>query len=117
MTSTGGSSLFSPLFQDLIVASFPFTSIFGALLVAHVADTLGRRLCLLLSSLLFLLGLLLQLLSPLSLPLFLAGRLVCGAAIGACLLLTPVFVSEVAPPDVRGALAGGWDGACSESPV
>ncbi len=39
-----------------------------------------------------------------SLPLFLAARFVIGVAVGVASMLTPLYIAELAPPRIRGAL-------------
>ena len=46
------------------------------------------------------------------LGLILGGRVLAGLGVGGCSMLTPIYISEISPPAVRGALVGiyelGW---------
>ena len=75
----------------------------GAFLAGKLADTMGRRNVMLLSAVLFLLGALAQGFAE-SQALFVIARIVGGMAVGAASVLSPAYISEVAPASVRGRL-------------
>ena len=66
------------------------------------ADRVGRRLTLLVAGVIFAVGALLGVRAVFG-ALF-AGRLVVGIAIGFCSVVAPLYISEVAPADMRGAM-------------
>lgn len=41
-----------------------------------------------------------------------AGRVITGICVGACSMITPIYISEIAPPSIRGRIVGiyelGW---------
>lgn len=41
-----------------------------------------------------------------------AGRVLAGIGVGACSMITPIYISEIAPPAIRGRIVGiyelGW---------
>jgi MFS family permease len=37
------------------------------------------------------------------------GRLITGVGVGSASLLVPMYISEIAPPDIRGLLVGLWE--------
>ncbi|KAE8767000.1 monosaccharide-sensing protein 2-like [Hordeum vulgare] len=93
-----------PALQGLVVA----TSLIGATLITTFSGTLsdhvGRRPMLVASSLLYALAGLLMLWSP-TVGVLLLARLVDGFAVGLAVTLVPVYISETAPPEVRGLLS------------
>ncbi|KAF7087387.1 hypothetical protein CFC21_090582 [Triticum aestivum] len=93
-----------PALQGLVVA----TSLIGATLITTfsgpLSDRVGRRPMLVASSLLYALAGLLMLWSP-TVGVLLLARLVDGFAVGLAVTLVPVYISETAPPEVRGLLS------------
>ncbi|KAI8154487.1 Quinate permease [Colletotrichum sp. SAR 10_70] len=79
---------------------------FGALSAALANERYGRRYSLMAYSVVFLLGASLQVGSPKSLQYVYAGRVIAGLGIGGMSSITPVFVAETAPPEVRGRITG-----------
>jgi SP family sugar:H+ symporter-like MFS transporter len=75
----------------------------GAFLAGRLADVLGRRTVMMLAALLFLGGALVQGLSHSHL-IFLIARLCGGMAVGAASVLSPAYISEVAPANIRGRM-------------
>ncbi|KAI8298028.1 Quinate permease [Colletotrichum sp. SAR11_59] len=79
---------------------------FGALSAALTNERYGRRYSLMAYAVVFLLGASLQVGSPKSLQYVYAGRVIAGLGIGGMSSVTPVFVAETAPPEVRGRITG-----------
>ncbi|RCV09091.1 hypothetical protein SETIT_1G379100v2 [Setaria italica] len=92
-----------PAMEGLVVA----TSLIGATVITTfsgpVSDSVGRRPMLIASSLLYFAAGLLMLWSP-NVHVLLLSRLVDGFAIGLAVTLVPVYISETAPPEIRGLL-------------
>ena len=86
------------------VASVLLGCALGAFVAGTLADRHGRRPTMLLTSVLFLGSAVATGLAG-SAAVFMASRLVGGLAIGAASVLAPMYISEVAPPHVRGRLA------------
>jgi len=76
----------------------------GAFVAGTIADRLGRRMTMLLDGALFLASAVATGLAG-SAAFFMASRLVGGLAIGGASVLAPMYISEVAPPQLRGRLA------------
>ena len=68
----------------------------GATLSGRLADLFGRRNVMMLAAVLFLVGALIQGFAE-SQPLFVFARIMGGMAVGAASVLSPAYVSEVAP--------------------
>ncbi|XP_057809347.1 monosaccharide-sensing protein 2-like [Salvia miltiorrhiza] len=92
-----------PTIEGLIVA----TSLIGATVITTfsgpVADWLGRRPMLIISSVLYFLSGLVMLWAP-NVYMLLLARLLDGFGIGLAVTLVPVYISETAPPEIRGLL-------------
>ena len=89
--------------QGVVVAVTLAGAALGAAFAGALADALGRRIVLLFTGLVFVAGALLCA-AAWSLPALIAGRLVVGLAIGVASMLTPLYLSEIAPPEKRGAI-------------
>ncbi|XP_050263241.1 monosaccharide-sensing protein 2-like [Quercus robur] len=92
-----------PTVEGLIVAM----SLIGATLITTfsgaIADWLGRRPLLIISSVLYFISGLVMLWSP-NVYVLLFARLLDGFGIGLSVTLVPVYISETAPPEIRGLL-------------
>jgi SP family sugar:H+ symporter-like MFS transporter len=86
------------------VASVLLGCAVGAFVAGTIADRLGRRPTMLLDGALFLASAVANGLAG-SAAFFMASRLVGGLAIGGASVLAPMYISEVAPPQLRGRLA------------
>ncbi|KAI1431671.1 general substrate transporter [Xylaria sp. CBS 124048] len=88
---------------SITVAILSAGTVAGALLSAPFADWIGRRLSIIASIGVFIIGVILQVTAS-ALPLLLAGRFVAGVGIGAVSVLVPLYQSEMAPKWIRGTL-------------
>jgi sugar porter (SP) family MFS transporter len=77
----------------------------GAILAGALSDRFGRKWLLVLSALLFVITSLGNALAP-NFSLFVAWRILGGVAIGLASGLSPLYVAEVAPAQMRGKLVG-----------
>jgi sugar porter (SP) family MFS transporter len=93
----------SALGIEVVVSSVLVGAVLGAMAGGFLADRLGRRVSLILLGALFGLGAVGSALAP-SVAWLVAGRAVVGVAIGSASFITPLYISEVSPPDRRGAL-------------
>ncbi|KAJ8122400.1 hypothetical protein ONZ43_g1396 [Nemania bipapillata] len=75
----------------------------GALLSAPFGDWIGRRLSIIASIGVFILGVIFQVTAN-ALPLLLAGRFLAGVGVGSVSVLVPLYQSEMAPKWIRGTL-------------
>lgn len=80
----------------------------GALLGVPFADYIGRRGAIFAASAVFSLGVIVQVAPSSNYGAFLAGRFVAGAGVGALSALVPLFMGEVAPKALRGALVSAY---------
>ena len=85
------------------VASLLIGCFIGAFFAGRLADIIGRRNTMMLAAALFLAGALVQGFAGAQL-IFVIARICGGMAVGAASVLSPAYISEVAPAEVRGRL-------------
>lgn len=85
------------------VASLLIGCFIGAFFAGRLADLMGRRNTMMLAALLFLIGALVQGFAG-SQAIFVIARICGGMAVGAASVLSPAYISEVAPAEIRGRL-------------
>lgn len=85
------------------VASLLIGCFIGAFFAGRLADLMGRRNTMMLAAALFLAGALVQGAAPSHL-IFVIARICGGMAVGAASVLSPAYISEVAPANIRGRL-------------
>jgi sugar porter (SP) family MFS transporter len=89
--------------EEIVVSSVLLGSLAGAAAGGMLADRLGRRKLLTITAVVFGLGAIGAALAP-GTVLLVAARVVAGAAIGIASFVTPLYISEIAPVDIRGKL-------------
>lgn len=87
----------------MVVGAVPIGAVAGAWFASHGADRYGRRTLILVSAAVFIVGAVVSALAPGSFILI-ASRVVIGAGIGVASAVAPVYISELAPADMRGSL-------------
>ncbi|KLO17936.1 general substrate transporter [Schizopora paradoxa] len=96
--------------QSLVVSVLSIGTFLGALLGAPVADIIGRKWGVVLSTLVFDVGVAMQTAST-GLGLFIAGRVIAGLGVGLISVLVIMYQSECAPKNLRGAIVSGYQWA------
>ncbi|KAK6063935.1 hypothetical protein SCUP234_13215 [Seiridium cupressi] len=77
----------------------------GALLSGFLAEAMSRKYAILVATTVFILGVIIQATAQSGgANVILAGRFVTGMGVGSLATIVPIYNSEVAPPEVRGAL-------------
>jgi sugar porter (SP) family MFS transporter len=89
--------------EEIVVSSVLLGSLIGAIAGGGMADRFGRRRLLIISSAVFGFGAIGAALSPGSAWLIVA-RVISGSAIGVASFVAPLYISEIAPVDIRGKL-------------
>ena len=89
--------------QQLVVGSLLLAAVIGALLGGPISDAWGRKKTLILAALIFGVGALVASFSP-NVAVLVAARVLLGLAIGIASMIVPVYIAEIAPARVRGAL-------------
>jgi sugar porter (SP) family MFS transporter len=101
-TSFGPMSSFD---KELVTGLLLVGAAVGAIGSGHLADKIGRRPIILLTAGVFVIGVLGAAFSP-TFGFLVVMRFVIGLAVGSASMVVPLYISEVAPPRVRGALVG-----------
>ena len=89
--------------QETIVSSVVLGALFGAISSGRLADRYGRRTMLLCAAIMFGLGSVLTVYAA-NVNVIIIGRFIIGIAIGVSSYTTPLYLSELAPRENRGAL-------------
>jgi sugar porter (SP) family MFS transporter len=89
--------------EEIVVSSVLLGSLAGAVAGGMLADRLGRRKLLIAAAIVFAIGAIGAALAPATNWLIVA-RIVAGAAIGVASFVAPLYISEIAPVDIRGRL-------------
>lgn len=94
---------FTTFQQEIIVSTLIVGAFLGAGFGGMLADKIGRKKTLLLTTILFAIGTVLLMVSE-GIGSLLIGRFVSGFAIGIASLAVPLYIAEMSDPDHRGAL-------------
>ncbi|VUC27573.1 unnamed protein product [Clonostachys rosea] len=90
-------------FKGLVTAIFELGAVVGALQSAFVCDRYSRRYTILLACFWYLIGSAIQAGSQ-NYAMLVAGRFIGGIGVGGASMVAPLYISEIAPPHIRGAL-------------
>ncbi len=94
----------SPFMSGLVVSSLLVGAMVGAAFAGPIADATGRRKLVLVAAVVFALGAIGAALAT-SAGMLVLFRVVLGLAVGAASLIVPLYLAEVAPTEIRGAVA------------
>ena len=94
----------TPFLQGAIVGALLIGAMFGAGFAGRLTDRLGRRRLIIGAGVIFTGGALLAALAP-SVGVLIAARFILGLAVGSAALVVPLYLSEIAPTETRGAIA------------
>jgi SP family galactose:H+ symporter-like MFS transporter len=89
--------------EELAVAAVLIGAVIGGLFAGKLADRISRRYALLVMAVIYGLGAVLTAISP-GYWWFFAFRVLTGVAVGASSMIVPVYIAELAPRQIRGAL-------------
>jgi sugar porter (SP) family MFS transporter len=95
----------SPGLHGIAMASALYGTVVGSLLGGWPADRFGRKATLLWIGVLYFLGAVGSALTP-NVAIFILARVIGGLGIGISTVVAPMYISEIAPPEHRGRLAG-----------
>jgi sugar porter (SP) family MFS transporter len=93
----------TPFLQGAIVAGLLLGAMIGAAFAGRLSDQLGRRRLIIIAAVVFTVGALLAALAP-TVWVLIAARVIIGLAVGSAALVVPLYLSEIAPTEVRGAI-------------
>jgi MFS transporter, SP family, sugar:H+ symporter len=96
--------------KSLIVSILSAGTFFGALIGGQCAEWIGRRLTIMVSCLIFAIGVAIQVAAS-TVNTLAAGRLIAGLGVGGVSVVVILYVSEISPKRVRGLLVSGYQWA------
>jgi sugar porter (SP) family MFS transporter len=91
--------------QGGITASMPGGSFIGALASGFISDFLGRKYSIQIGAIIWCIGSIISCASQ-NIGMLIAGRFINGLSVGICSAQVPVYISEIAKPELRGRLVG-----------
>ena len=91
----------STILTEIITSWVTLGAMVGALIAGAVADRLGRRWTVLLASILFVFGALIEALAP-NTTILIIGRFTVGFGVGVASVAAPLYAAEMAPTLLRG---------------
>ncbi|KAF7301013.1 General substrate transporter [Mycena indigotica] len=94
--------------KSLMTSILSAGTFFGALIAGDVADTIGRRPTIVIGCVVFAVGCILEIAPKDALACFAIGRVIAGAGVGFISAIIILYMSEIAPKKVRGALVSGY---------
>ena len=94
----------TPFLEGLVVASLLLGAAVGAASAGPLSDRLGRRNLVIIAAILFTIGAIGAALSP-NVAVLVLFRVVLGLAVGTAALVVPLYLSEIAPTEIRGAIS------------
>lgn len=93
--------------QELITTAVLIGAVLGALSSGRISDIIGRKKVIIATSLIFALGSILTGAAP-SMIILVISRIILGIAIGISSFAVPLYISEISPTKVRGAMVSSF---------
>ncbi|KAG4413657.1 hypothetical protein IFR04_013197 [Cadophora malorum] len=90
-------------FKGWFVATILLAAWLGSLVNGMIADRLGRKVDIMVSVVIFVIGSAIQA-GAINIPMLFIGRAIAGLAVGMMTMVIPLYISEVSLPDIRGGL-------------
>lgn len=108
-----GQTAISSSHTSLIVSILSAGTFFGAIIAGDVADMIGRKWTVIMGCFIYMFGVVIQIITGVSgtsgnLALIVIGRLVAGLGVGFESAIVILYMSEICPKKVRGALVAGY---------
>jgi SP family sugar:H+ symporter-like MFS transporter len=94
----------TPTLQGVVVSSLLVGAMVGSIVAGPLADAIGRRRLVLIAAVTFIVGAIGSALAP-SAGVLILFRVVLGLAVGAASVIVPLYLAELAPTEIRGAIA------------
>ncbi|ROT36139.1 high-affinity glucose transporter ght2 [Sodiomyces alkalinus F11] len=107
-TDSDGNADWNPLLQSLLVSLMSIGTLLGALSGAYTADWWGRRKSLSFGVAIFIIGNIVQITAMNTWVHMMMGRFVAGLGVGNLSVGVPMFQSECAPREIRGAVVASY---------
>ncbi|KAE9394724.1 MFS transporter [Gymnopus androsaceus JB14] len=94
--------------NSLIVSILSAGTFFGALIAGDLAEWYGRRPTIIAGCFIYIIGVVIQICHTHGLGVIVAGRLVAGFGVGFVSAIIVLYMSEISPRKVRGAIVSGY---------
>jgi len=94
----------TPFLTGAIVGALLLGAALGAAVAGRITDVIGRKKLIIAAGVIFTAGALLAAFAP-SVGILIAARFILGLAVGSAALAVPLYLSEIAPTEVRGAIS------------
>ncbi|KAI5365286.1 Putative major facilitator, sugar transporter, major facilitator superfamily [Septoria linicola] len=98
-------------YLSLITSILSAGTFFGAIIAGDVADIIGRKWTVIVGCIIYIIGVVIQMITGASgdaLGVIVAGRLIAGLGVGFESAIVILYMSEICPRKVRGALVAGY---------
>lgn len=89
--------------KGLMTAMIELGALIGAINQGWIADKISRKYSIVVAVFIFTIGSVLQT-AAVDYPMLVVGRLIGGVGIGMLSMVAPLYISEISPPEIRGAL-------------
>ncbi|KAF7197285.1 putative glucose transporter rco-3 [Pseudocercospora fuligena] len=93
----------NPTLQGWMVSVLTLGAMFGAFINGPISEIISRKRSIFYANIVFLIGSVLQAAAQ-NVLMILVGRFFAGVSIGMLAMVTPLYLSELSPPEIRGAL-------------
>jgi len=105
-----GETKLSSSHQSLIVSILSAGTFFGAIIAGDLADMFGRKWIIIMGCVIYTVGVIIQMITGIgdALGVIVAGRLIAGVGVGFVSAIVILYMSEICPRKVRGALVAGY---------
>lgn len=104
--TTGFANKYNAHVSQNVVSLLTAGCFFGAIFASIINDKFGRKRSLLGFTVIFMIGAIVQVTSMHHLGQIYGGRFIAGLGIGGMSSITPIYVAENCPPEVRGRITG-----------
>ncbi|KAI0308729.1 hypothetical protein OF83DRAFT_1273603, partial [Amylostereum chailletii] len=95
----------NPYLISIMVSCLNITALFSALASAYICDILGRRMCVRIGAIIYLISSFIQIFTP-NLAVLIVGRSIQGIGVGMLSMTVPILQCEIAPSHARGFFVG-----------
>ena len=102
-----GAEKISASKTSLIVSILSAGTFFGAIIAGDAADMIGRRPTIITGCAIYLVGVVIQMFAAEGLAAIVVGRIVAGLGVGFVSAIIILYMSEICPRKIRGALVSG----------
>ncbi|QLG72023.1 hypothetical protein HG535_0C03760 [Zygotorulaspora mrakii] len=99
-----GRPYLSRVRMGLIVSIFNIGCAIGGIILSKIGDIYGRRIGLIAVTLIYVVGIVIQIASINKWYQYFIGRIISGLGVGGIAVLSPMLISEVSPKQIRGTL-------------